>query len=36
MNGKWMQRLGAIAVGAVWLLLTTAPVVQAQNWLHPD
>ena len=36
MNGKWMQRLGAIAAGAVWLLLTTAPVVQAQNWLHPD
>ncbi len=36
MNGKWMQRLGVVAAGAVGLLLSTAPAVQAQNWLHPD
>jgi len=36
MNGKWMQRLGAVAACAAGLLLATAPVAQAQNWLHPD
>jgi len=36
MNGKWMQRLGAVAACAAGLLLATAPVAQAQHWLHPD
>ncbi len=36
MNRKWMQRLGALAACAAGLLLATAPVAQAQNWLHPD
>jgi hypothetical protein len=36
MNGKWIQRSGVGAMCAAGLLLATAPVAQAQNWLHPD